>query len=208
MLITKPVNEFLDELASNSPAPGGGSVAALSGAIGTALTSMVCRLTIGKKKYADVQPEMEDVLKKSEELRGTFSKLLDDDTAAFNEVMAAFSLSKATEEEQRKRNAAIQAATKKATLIPLNVMQLCEQALRLAKTTAEKGNKNSASDAGVAALMLQSACAGAALNVRINLASLEDQAFVQEASASFKKILWNVELLSRETLERVEKSLK
>lgn len=208
MLIRKPVNEFLDELASNSPAPGGGSVAALSGAIGTALTSMVCRLTIGKKKYADVQPEMEDVLKKSEELRGTFSKLLDDDTAAFNEVMAAFSLSKATEEEQRKRNAAIQAATKKATLIPLNVMQLCEQALRLAKTTAEKGNKNSASDAGVAALMLQSACAGAALNVRINLGSLEDQAFVQEASASFKKILGNVELLSRETLERVEKSLK
>lgn len=208
MLIRKPVNEFLDELASNSPAPGGGSVAALSGAIGTALTSMVCRLTIGKKKYADVQPEMEDVLKKSEELRGTFSKLLDDDTAAFNEVMAAFSLSKATEEEQRKRNAAIQAATKKATLIPLNVMQLCEQALRLAKTTAEKGNKNSASDAGVAALILQSACAGAALNVRINLGSLEDQAFVQEASASFKKILGNVELLSRETLERVEKSLK
>ncbi|MBI3586479.1 MAG: cyclodeaminase/cyclohydrolase family protein [Ignavibacteriales bacterium] len=207
MLITKPVNEFLDELASNSPAPGGGSVAALSGAIGAALISMVGRLTIGKKKYADVQATMEDVVKKSEELRGKFSKLLDEDTAAFNEVMAALSLPKSSEEEQRKRSATIQEATKKATLVPLNVMQLCEQALHLAKTTAEKGNKNSVSDAGVAVLMLQSACAGAALNVRINLGSLEDQAFVRETSVSFKKILGNVEMLSRATLEQVEKSL-
>lgn len=207
MLITKPLNEFLDELASNSPAPGGGSVAALAGAIGAALTSMVCRLTIGKKKYADVQPEMEGLVQQSEELRGKFSQLLDDDTAAFNEVMAAFGLPKSSEEEQRKRNRAIQEATKKATLVPLNVMQLCEQALYLAKTTAEKGNKNSASDAGVAALMLHSACAGAAFNVRINLGSLEDQAFVREITAAFKKILGNVEMLSRATLERVEKSL-
>ncbi len=180
MLRTKTINEFLDELASSSPAPGGGSAAALSGALGTALTSMVCRLTIGKKKYADVQQEMEMTLRRSETLRVSFSKLIEKDTQAFNAVMRAFAMPKETDEQKVARNAAIQEATKGATLIPLNIVELCAQALPLAKTVAEKGNVNSISDAGVAALMLQSACSAAALNVWINLGTLEDKSFVQE----------------------------
>lgn len=207
MLTERTVAQFLDDLASNSPAPGGGSVAALAGAAGSALTSMVCNLTIGKKKYADVQEEISAVLHHSERLRREMTELIDKDTEAFNKVMAAFGLPKTNEQEQTARNAAIQDATKQATLVPLSVMSLCEQSLHLAKTVAAKGNKNSASDAGVSALMLQASCAGAALNVRINLGGLTDSGFVQEISAKYKEILRQVELLTREVLLEVEKAL-
>jgi formiminotetrahydrofolate cyclodeaminase len=207
MLTQRTVAQFLDELSSNSPAPGGGSVAALAGAAGAALTSMVCNLTIGKKKYAEVQEEMAATLRQSEELRSALTQLIDKDTEAFNKVMAAFGLPKGNEQEQAARSAAIQDATKAATLVPLGVMSLCEQALRLAKTVAVKGNKNSASDAGVSALMLQASCAGASLNVRINLGSLTDRAFVDEVSAKNREYSRQVELLTREVLVEVEKSL-
>ncbi|MFH0990664.1 MAG: cyclodeaminase/cyclohydrolase family protein [bacterium] len=200
MLTELSLSKFLDELASHSPAPGGGSVAALSGAIGAALTSMICNLTIGKKKYADVEAEMKSVLTQSEQLRKNLEQVIDEDTEAFNKVMAAFGLPKATEEDQKKRSAAIQEATKGATLVPLKVMSLCEQALRLTKTIAEKGNKNSASDAGVSALMLHAASAGAALNVRINLGGLEDKDFVKTTAGTMEEITIEVETLSNETL--------
>ena len=207
MLNTKTVNEFLDELASDSPAPGGGSVAALSAALGAALISMVCRLTIGKKKYADVRDEMEAMLKRSEELRASFSELAEKDTEAFDSVMRAFAMPKETEEQKLRRTATIQEATKSATLVPLNVMQLCVEALSLTKTVAEKGNTNSISDAGVAALMLQAACSGAALNVRINLAALEDKHFVDETTEKLNKIQNDVEKLSSEILKLTNQKL-
>ena len=207
MLTEKTVHEFLDELASNSPAPGGGSASALAGAVGAGLVSMVCRLTIGKKKYADVQAEMESVLQQSERLRAGMARLVDEDTEVFKEVMAAFGLPKETLEEQERRTAAIQAATKKATLVPLNLMRLTDEAIALAKIVAEKGNKNSASDAGVAALMLQTACSGAALNVRINLSSLKEEAFVQETAGQMKGIAQRVEAGVMETLVFVNNSL-
>src|SRR5208283_992112 len=112
MLTTKTVDEFIDEVASSSPTPGGGSVAALAGALGAALTAMVCNLTIGKKKYLGVQREMEEVLKQSDNLQASFVKLIDDDAEAFNTVMSAFDLPKETEEEKTKRAEAIQQATK------------------------------------------------------------------------------------------------
>ncbi len=207
MLTERTVAQFLDELSSNSPAPGGGSVAALAGAVGAALTSMVCNLTIGKKKYADVQEEITAVLDQSERLRREMTELIDKDTNAFNMVMAALGLPKSSELEQAARNAAIQEATKQATLVPLSVMSLCEQSLRLARTVAAKGNKNSASDAGVSALMLQASCAGAALNVRINLGGLTDTEFVQQISAKYSDISRQVELLTREVLLEVERAL-
>ena len=207
MLVDKTVTQFLDELASNSPAPGGGSVAALAGAAGAALASMVCNLTIGKKKYAEVQDEMKAVLEQTELLRKELTQLIDKDTEAFNSVMAAFGLPKTTEQEQAARAAAIQVATKAATLVPLSVMQTCEKALLHAKTVAKKGNKNSASDAGVAALMLQAGCAGAALNVRINLGGLNDTVFVQQIAQQSGEIVRNVEQMTREVLAEVEKSL-
>ena len=207
MLTEKTVSQFLDELASSSPAPGGGSVAALAGAAGGALTAMVCNLTIGKKKYADVQDEMSAVGQQTEHLRKELALLIDKDTEAFNTVMTAFGLPKGTEQEQLARTAAIQEATKSATLIPLQVMKVCQQTLHHTLTVAQKGNKNSASDAGVAALMLQAGCAGAALNVRINLNGLSDAAFVQQSTQQYRDTLRIVESLTREVLTAVELSI-
>jgi formiminotetrahydrofolate cyclodeaminase len=207
MLIDKSISQFLDELASNSPAPGGGSVAALAGAAGAALASMVCNLTIGKKKYLDVQDEMKTVLEGTELLRTELTQLIDKDTEAFNSVMTAFGMPKGTEQEQTARSAALQEATRAATLVPLSVMHACEKALLHARTVAQKGNKNSASDAGVAALMLQAGCAGAALNVRINLGGLTDAEFVQHISQQSAEIVRNVAKTTTEVLAAVEKSL-
>jgi len=178
MLTEKTVLKFLDELASNSPAPGGGSVAALAGSLGAALTTMVCNLTVGKKKYLDVEPEMKNIIIKSEELRKTFTSLIDQDTEAFNKVIEAFGLPKESDAQKVLRTAAIQAATKEAALIPLRVMNHVVDALALTKIVAEKGNANSISDAGVSALMLHAAAEGAALNVQINLSGITDADFV------------------------------
>jgi formiminotetrahydrofolate cyclodeaminase len=174
----KTLNSFLDELASESPAPGGGSVAALAGALGAALTSMVCRLTIGKKKYAEVEAEMKAILAQAEALRAQFTSLVDEDTAAFNKVMEAYGLPKDSEAQKALRTAAIREATKEATMVPLEVMKHCIDAMALAGNVAAKGNVNSVSDAGVSALMLHAACESAALNVRINLKGLNDNEFV------------------------------
>lgn len=197
----KTLSGFLDEVASSSPAPGGGSVAALAGALGAALTSMVCNLTIGKKKYADVEEEMRRILKQSEELRSRFTALMDRDTDAFNKVMEAFGLPKDSEAQRALRDAAIVAATKEATLVPLEVMKHCIDGLALAQKVAAQGNKNSISDAGVAALMLHAGCEAAALNVRINLKSLSDVEFVNWKKDEMESILRT----SRKTLEDVQK---
>jgi len=185
----KTLNAFLEELASSSPAPGGGSVAALSGALGAALTSMVCNLTIGKKKYADVEEELKRIRQQSEDLRAQFTVLIDRDTAAFNKVMEAFGLPKETEPQKALRSAAIREATKEATMVPLEVMKHCIDALALAQQVASKGNASAVSDAGVSALMLHAAAAGAALNVRINLNGLSDPDFVGWKSEEVESLL-------------------
>jgi formiminotetrahydrofolate cyclodeaminase len=207
MIKTQSLNQFLDEVASRSPAPGGGSVAALSGALGAALTSMVCHLTIGKKKYAHVQQEMETVLKRSEELRTSLSELVQKDTEAFDSVMKALSLPKETEEEKTSRASAIEEATKKATLVPLKVMELCMEALPLAKLVAEKGNPNSISDAGVSTLMLRAACEGAAMNIRTNLGLLQDKPFIEETKAKTTLLLDEAERMTKEVLSITDSKL-
>jgi len=185
----KTLASFIDDLASSSPAPGGGSVAALSGALGSALTSMVCRLTIGKKKYAEVGEEMESVLGMAEDLRAKFLRLVDADTEAFNKVMDAYSLPKDSEDRKALRNAAIQAATKEAALVPLECMKHGIDALALARAVARNGNLNSVSDAGVSALMIQAGIEAAALNVKINLTGITDTDFVEWKSADVASIL-------------------
>jgi formiminotetrahydrofolate cyclodeaminase len=208
MLTSLTITDFLNETASNSPAPGGGSVSALAASLGAALNSMVCRLTIGKKKYADVQTEMEELLRKSEELRVKLTNIIDEDTAAFNKVMAAFGLPKETEEEKKQRSAANQEATKAATLVPLKLMELCGDAIELTRTVAKNGNQNSLSDAGVAALMLQAGCEGAALNVKINLFSLSDTDFVIRTKSQVDQILTAIHNSSSEVIDRINKSLQ
>lgn len=203
MLTNLRITEFLDELASSSPAPGGGSVAALSGALGAALTSMVCNLTIGKKKYAAVEQEMKTILVKSEELRKTLTDLIVRDTEAFNKVMEAYSLPKETDDQKALRTAAIQEATKEATLVPLRVMKLIVDGLALAKIIAEKGNVNSISDAGVSALMLYAAAEGASLNVQINLSSINDPEFVGWNTDEVHSILRSCKIKAEEIREIV-----
>ncbi|MBU1652902.1 cyclodeaminase/cyclohydrolase family protein [bacterium] len=189
MLIDRKVKDYLAETASKAPAPGGGSAAALSGALGVALSEMVINLTVGKKKYVDVSAELAALLPQLMAIRHQLEAAIDKDTEAFNLVMHAFGLPKETDEDKAARRNAIREATLKATEVPLGVMQAALKAMQLTLTVAEKGNKNSISDAGVAALLLATAIDGAAYNVRINLPGLpEGTPFRQEAEASLESV--------------------
>lgn len=208
MLIDQTVAAFADELASNSPAPGGGSIAALAGTLGAGLTSMVCRLTIGKKKYADVQDEIRTLLVQSEELRVQLTALIDEDTDAFTGVMNAFGLPKESDEEKAARTAAIQHAMKEAVRVPLEVMNLCVDTIGLTAAAATIGNANSITDAGVAALMIQAASKGAALNVKINLGAITDKDFCAEVSAAVKEYEESTSRIAHEILAGIEAALE
>jgi len=189
MMIQNTLKDFIAQTASSSPAPGGGSASALAGALGTALAEMVINLTVGKKKYADVSDELAALLPKLTALRQELSAAVDRDTEAFNAVMKAFGLPKETEEQVKSRLAAIQEATIGATRVPLGVMEASLGAMEMTLTVARKGNKNSISDAGVAALLLASAIDGAALNVKINLPGLpDDLPFKKEAAEKCRGI--------------------
>ena len=194
--VAKP-ETFFDQVASSSPAPGGGSVAAAAGALGAALASMVARLTLGKKKYRDVSDAMSAVLEAAEKRRGQLTLRIDEDALAFNRVMEARSLPKNSEAEQTARVAAVAAANLHATEVPLSTMRDAGAVLDLALTAAASGNPNSVSDAGVAALMAQAAVEGAWLNVRINLGGLDDAAKRSAIENEGKRLL-------REAREKME----
>ena len=208
MLTRKSVSDFLNDLASNSPAPGGGSAAALAGALGAALTSMVCNLTIGKKKFGGVEAEMKNVLRQAEGLRETFTSLIDQDTQAFDKVMEGYGLPRETEDQKALRAAVIQEATKEASLVPLEVMKHVIDSLALAKAAAEKGIPSSVSDAGVSALMLHAASESAALNVQINLSSIRDTEFVGWKSEEVITLLKTSRTMTDEILSFVRGKLK
>ena len=182
-LTDKPVTNFLDELASNAPAPGGGSVAAMSGALGAALVSMVCNLTLGKKAYADVQDEINDLLVQSEALRQELTGLLEEDVKAYTGYSKAAKMPRGTEEEKAERQVVMLAALKVATDVPLAIAEAAVKVMDLCMPAAEKGNKWAVSDAGVAVLMAEAALRSAALNVLINLGSLKDEEFVADRRA-------------------------
>ncbi len=206
-LVSMKIGGFLSELASDSPAPGGGSVAALAGSLGAALSSMVCNLTIGKEKYADVQQEIKDTLKKSEQLRKELIKLIDEDTEAFNDVMKAFKMPKETEEQKEKRKQAIQKGYKTAAKVPLETAKTCEKILDVAMVVAEKGNKNSITDAAVSALMAQAGVKSAILNIKINLGSIKDDELVEKISFEIDELQKNADDKTNEIMKIVENSL-
>ncbi|HVZ49723.1 MAG TPA: glutamate formimidoyltransferase [Gemmatimonadaceae bacterium] len=166
---------FVDEVASSAPVPGGGSVSAHVGALGGALAEMVAGLTVGRKKYAAVDEEMRSLAVRAATLRERLATLVQADADAYGLVSAAYKLPKATPEEQVARNAAIQAALMKAAEVPLETARACADVAGLAAACGEKGNTNAASDAGVAALLAEAACRGAAYNVRINVAGMPDK---------------------------------
>jgi formiminotetrahydrofolate cyclodeaminase len=189
MLTEKPVTTFLDELSSSAPAPGGGSVAALSGALGAALISMVCNLTVGKKKYADVQEDIEALLEESEALRKELTDLLEEDVKAYTAYSKAAKMPRQTEEQKAKRAKARQEALKGATDVPLSIAEAAVKVMDLCRPAAEKGNVWAVSDAGVAVLMAEAALRSAALNVLINLGSLKDEEFVADRRAKLDSLL-------------------
>jgi glutamate formiminotransferase/formiminotetrahydrofolate cyclodeaminase len=193
--------EFADELASDSPAPGGGSVAALNGTLSAGLSAMVGNLTYGKKKYKAVKSEMVEVSEKGQKLKDFFTESIDKDTDAFNKIMDSFSLPKNSEEEIGFRNNQIQEATKEATIIPFSVLEKTKEAAEISLIVAEKGNENSLSDSGVAGLAASAAAEGALYNVMINLEGIEDKTFIAEISSKAKKINKEVQ----EIVEKVKK---
>lgn len=179
-LVDMTVAGFIEELASDSPAPGGGSVSALNGAIAAALTSMVGNLTIGKKKYADVEDEMREIVTKTTEIQKELLEAVDKDTDAFNVVFAAFKWPKETEEEKAARSAEIQRGTKIAADVPMAVAEKAVDLMPLIEKVIMKGNQNSITDACCAMMACRYAVIGALLNVRINLGSIKDETFVKE----------------------------
>jgi len=188
--------DFADELSTDSPAPGGGSVAALAGAMSASLAAMVANLTHGKKGYLDHDAEMSDIALAGQPLKDEFLRTIDADADAFDSVMAKMRMKKKTPEQQAERNRAIQDATKAATVVPLSVLRRSLSALKLAKTVAEKGNVNSLSDAGVSAIMGYAAAESAYMNVLINLASIEDVKFVSKTRDEAEELLAIAKTLS------------
>ena len=173
------VEPFLDALASQAATPGGGSAAAIIGAMGAALVSMVCNLTIGKKKYAEVEGEMKDVLAKSDALRLKLTGMIEDDVTAFDAVMAAYGMAKESDADKAAREKAIQAALKQATEVPLRCCHAAREVIDLAAIASAKGNLNVISDAGVAVLAAYAALRSAALNVFTNARMITDKIFAE-----------------------------
>jgi glutamate formiminotransferase/formiminotetrahydrofolate cyclodeaminase len=171
------LREFCNETLSDSPAPGGGSVAALMGALGASLGGMVANLSAGKRGWDDKLEYFSDWAVKAQQLKDQLLSLVDEDTAAFNKVMDAFALSKESAEEKTARSAAIEQATKYAAEVPLKVMETASKSYEMLAEMADKGNPASVSDVGVGALATRACIDGAALNVRINLAQLKDEKF-------------------------------
>lgn len=187
------VEPFLDALASSSATPGGGSAAAIIGAQGAALVSMVCNLTIGKKKYADVESEMKDVLAKAETLRLKLTSMIQDDVKAFDSVMAAYGMAKETDADKERREAAIQAALKQATDVPMRCCHAARDVIDLAAIASDKGNLNVISDVGVAVLAGYAALRSAALNVFTNARMISDKTFAEARLKELNKLLAGAE---------------
>ncbi len=202
-LVSMPLNDFADETASESPAPGGGSIAAYIGSLGISLGTMVANLSSHKKGWDDRWEEFSNWAGKGQKYKDELLKLVDADTKAFNQIMMAMGLPKGTEEEKMIRAAAIEDATKNAIAVPFKVMQLSYDSMEVIKAMAETGNPNSVSDAGVGALCARSAVMGAFMNVRINAAGCGDKKFVDEVLSKGKEIEDKAKKLEIEILDIV-----
>jgi glutamate formiminotransferase/formiminotetrahydrofolate cyclodeaminase len=205
-LVSMAVDRFVDEVSSDSPAPGGGSVAALAGSLSAALAAMVANLTVGKKQYAAVWKEMSSLAERAQQVKAALLCAIDEDTAAFNDVMAALRLPKGTPEEQAARARALDDGYQQAARVPLGTARLCLQAIELAGDVARRGNVNSASDAGVAAQMGRAGVEGAALNVLINLGSVKDPAFKQHCRETVQRLVADATRLCDEIVAHVKET--
>ena len=203
----KSVQTFIDDLASKAPTPGGGSAAAVMGAQAAALISMVCNLTIGKPKYAEVEVEMWALLEKSEALREQLTGMIKADVDVFERLMSTYGLPKDSEEEKLMRSAAIQAVLKEATQVPLACAQACAEVIVLSKIAVDKGNAGVISDAGVAAMAGYGGLKSAALNVYINAGGLKDRVFADAKIAELEAILNGADAAAEEVYQMVKAKL-
>lgn len=203
MLTDQKVNEFLEQTASGKPVPGGGSVSALSAALGAGLTEMVANLTVKKKGYEAVEARMQDIAATGRSLRDKLAAAVEDDANAYNDVLAAYKMPKNTEAEQEARSRAIQEAMQNAARVPMAVAYDALQVMDLAERVIREGNRNAVSDGAVGAMMARTAALGALFNVRINLASVKDTAFVEEMAREVEKLERRVPEREKEILSYV-----
>jgi formiminotetrahydrofolate cyclodeaminase len=195
-LMESRVKDFISTLAADSPAPGGGSVSALAGALSAALCAMVARLTLGKEKYRGAWEEMERLRDEADSLSSRLMDLVEEDSAAYTKVMAAFQIPK---EQQSAREDAVQSAFKEAASVPMETLRVTAELLDLVKSALNQGNPNCLTDAGVAAQLMRAAANGAAYNVRINLAGIKDPDFRSRLSTETSRLLGRVEDSVRDT---------
>lgn len=207
-LVSLPVRDFSDELSMDTPTPGGGSVAALCGALSASLSSMVANLTVGKKGYEEAGREMRDTAVRAQALKDSLLDAVDRDTRAFNKVMDALRLPKTTPEQAREKDAALEEATKEATLVPLEVLEWSVEAAGLARTVAARGFRSSLSDAGVGGLTGSAAGEGAFYNVLINLPGIKDEAFKARVRRRAERLKAELDRTAAQIRKLIEKELK
>jgi len=207
MYIDQPIRHFLDKLASKSPEPGGGSVAALTGSLGAGLVSMVASLTVGKEKYKDVQPKIEALLKESEKLRAEMQDLIQKDTEVYGALSDVYKMPKNTDAEKAARTAKMQEALKKACQVPFEIGLKSLEVAKLAERAAEIGNVAAVSDAGVAVLLAQACAQSAALNVKINVNSIKDQSFNNDVWSRMQDVLTKVAALEKSVMATTYKKM-
>jgi glutamate formiminotransferase / formiminotetrahydrofolate cyclodeaminase len=207
-LVKMTLSDFTDETASESPAPGGGSISAYIGALGASLGTMVANLSSQKKGWEERWKEFSEWAEKGQSIKDELLNLVDEDTNAFNKIMAGYSLPKSSDEEKAKRSVAIQDATKYAIEVPLKVMKFAHQSLTIIKAMAENGNPNSVSDAGVGALCARTAVHGAYLNIQINAGNIKDETYKSGKLTEAKKILDDSIRLEKEILDIVASKIK
>lgn len=197
------LRDFLEKLSSKEPAPGGGSASALAGATAASLGCMVANLTIGKKKYQDVEEQIKKTKEKLEEYRNKFLIEMEEDAKAFNKVIDALKLPKDTEEQKKVRKEKIQEATKEATLVPIQISKDALDVMELVESIAEKGYKMALSDAVIAVILAKDAVLGGIYNVKINLPNIKDQEFVDNLKSQIEKMESEANAIELRTLYNI-----
>lgn len=208
MLADLTIKEFLAETASNAPVPGGGSISALNGAIATALTEMVANLTVGRKKYADVEEQMKTIAEETAHIREQLIRDIDRDSEAYDLVFAAFKLPKETEKEKAERSRMIQETTQQAAMVPMEVAEKAGALMETILYVAHRGNRNAVTDACVAMMAARTCVLGALLNVRINLTSIQDEEFVRRMAEKADLLEAEAVRTEQKLLDWVKEQLK
>jgi formiminotetrahydrofolate cyclodeaminase len=206
--LEEPLKGYCDALASGQPTPGGGSAAALVGALGAALNSMVANFTVGREKFAAVEAEVRALLEENERLRAELERLTQADTEAYAFVSRAYRMPRSSEEEKVSRRAAIQESLKTAAQVPEAAVRACHGVLKIAARLVDKGNPNLVTDVGVAARFAQAALACAAMNVEINLIQMTDEAYVDSCYARMSPLLEEGERLGEQVWRRVNERMR